>query len=604
MGVFYNSHDCDVFFVQERHSVKMVGYMRLTEEQGIFGKAFSTERDNILLLALPGSGKTTSSLAATVQLLNLNPNSRPWLISFSNAAASNMLSRLKLLLSKQLFQQVGVSTFHAINLEQYQKLPNHKQLLIGASQDSLILRAMNLSCFDGDIKDAKMEIDQLTRRMSISASMKTPLYNSYMALLQKYNKIDFNLLCIEVVKGMRAGLIPTLNITHLLVDEFQDTDEVQLAWMKCHAQKNVITACVGDDDQSIYGFRGALGYNVMDAYLKDFQAKIMYISSCFRCGKTILYAAEALITNNEKRLEKSMNAAAEFDGDVEIRRSGNKSGQHELVAEKIQATQGEWAVLARNNTHLDEMELVLSMKKIPYQRLQSGSIWDSYAADATLKLLDIIATQKISMMSHDALAFFGLNEDQIDMLTKHKGMGGLSTVILDAPLPSNIKRLLLTLVAIAGDTSSPDEIGKKIKRLKEDIDGIITSKRDKAVINVVLDILGRQPGSWREMLQSMVAKLSGRRSKKIELNSTLVALTTLHGSKGLEWENVAIINMTEGVFPAKDIVEKEDIEEERRLAFVGMTRAIKHLELHYYDEPNRFIAEIMAKMVTEDQLSA
>lgn len=76
----------------------------------------------------------------------------------------------------------------------------------------------------------------------------------------------------------------------------------------------------------------------------------------------------------------------------------------------------------------------------------------------------------------------------------------------------------------------------------------------------------------------------------------MVALTTLHGSKGLEFENVAIINNTQGVFPGRDIVELEDIEEERRLMFVGMTRAIKHLELHHYDEPNRFISEIIEKM--------
>ncbi len=245
------------------------------------------------------------------------------------------------------------------------------------------------------------------------------------------------------------------------------------------------------------------------------------------------------------------------------------------------------------------------MKKIPYQRLQSSSIWDTYTADATLRLLEVIQTQKISIETHDALAFFGLNEEQIDILSKQKGMGGLSSIIMDAELPPKIKKLLLSLVAIAGDTNAPEEIARKINRLTDDIAEIIKNKRDIAVVKVVLSVLARQSGSWREMIHSMVSKLTARRNKnKIELDSTLVALTTLHGSKGLEWENVAIINMTEGVYPGKDIVSQSDIEEERRLGFVGMTRAIKHLELHYYDKPNRFVGEIMEKMLMENQLSA
>ena len=570
--------------------------MNLTDEQDVFASAFAFENGNNLLIALPGSGKTTSSLAATVRLVNENSSALPWLISFSNAAASNMAARLKLLLNKNQFERVGISTFHAINLDQYKKLPNAKKLLIGPSQSSMLFRAMKLAKSEMDIKEAQMEIDQLTRKMTLHADEKTALFKAYIALLNKYNCIDFNLLCIEVVKAMRGGTLPTLNITHLLVDEFQDTDEVQLGWMKCHAQKGVNVSAVGDDDQSIYRFRGALGFDVMDAFIKQFSSNILYLSKCFRCGETILYAAEMLITNNKKRLQKSMQPSSGFDGHIEIVPATSKEEQLENVADNIQQHQGEWAILARNNGHLDEVEMMLSMKKIQYQRLQSGSIWDSLAADATLKLLEIIYTQKITQHSHDALAFYSLSESQIDELMAKKGMGGLSATILDMELPPKTKKLLFTLVAIAGDTSNPNEINQKIERIRADTAELISNKRDETVVGVVLNILRRQEGSWREMLKSLVSKLASRRNKKIELDSTLVALTTLHGSKGLEFENVAIINNTHGVFPGKDITESEDIEEERRLMFVGMTRAIKRLEMHYYDEPNRFISEIIEKM--------
>lgn len=571
----------------------------LSPEQKQVETQFVTTRDNNLVIALPGSGKSTVSIASVIRLILEVPVARPYLITFTKAATESISSKLRLRLNKALLARVSVSTFHSALLMQYKQLPHARGVLFGPPQSTMIIRAMRVSRYGGTYEEAKQEIDLLTRKLKPTGT--SPLLVAYMDLLDKYQKIDLNLVCIEVVNGLRHGHIQPLNITHLVVDEFQDTDEVQLAWMRCHAERGISVTAVGDDDQSIYRFRGGLGYHIMSMFIQDFKAKIFSLSNCYRCGSVILGAADRLIQHNQQRMEKVMNAAAGHEGIVQIFKSENRVEQYSNVLDSIVAKQGSWAILSRNGANLDEIELELGMRKIAFKRLSGDSLWDTPAADSTMRLLDMIITQRIGKESHNLMAYLGMDEETIDSLMHYQGMIGLAEIALETSMPSNYKKLLLSVVALGDNTYDQAKIESNLKRLMTDIEHLIKQKRELGIIRAIFTMITKRQGSgWIERLSSFVHEFSARKSKQPTLDPTVVALTTLHGSKGLEFDNVAIMGMCEGVYPSKDVEEIEDIEEERRLCFVGMTRAIHRLEMYFYGDPNMFIDEVL---VTSPDLS-
>lgn len=564
-------------------------------EQVAVGDAVVNGITNNLTVALPGSGKSTTCIAAVVRLISTHHGAKPHMISFSAAAAGSINSKLQAMLAPPLFARVSVSTFHAVLFEQYRRLPDARELIMGAHQTGVILRAIEKTREPMDLEEAKSTIENETRQLKLTNP--SPITKAYMAFLERYKQIDFNLLCRDVVAAMDKGVIKPLNVTHMIVDEFQDCDEVQLRWMYHHHLGGVKITAVGDDDQSIYGFRGALGFDIMERFAKEFDARTFFLSNCFRCGRNILQAAQKIIEVNEQRIPKQMNAISKHEGVVSIIDGQSREDCIANVADRILATRGEWAVLGRNGAHLDNVELMLNMKEIRCKRIGGKSIWDTPAANSTLHIMQLILDQSLTKDSHIGLSYLlKLDNETIESMESHRN-AHLAEVVLETRIPQPQKTALLALVSLAADTAEPAKIKERIEKLSSSILAVKPSKMDAAIFSAILRIVAQDNGTWLGRLEKITSRLrSISKRGQIELDATVVALTTLHGSKGLEWDNVAIIELTDGIFPGKKIGTIEGLEEERRLMFVGMTRAKKNLDLHFYGTPNIYVSELMLEM--------
>lgn len=564
----------------------------LSSEQAIIADAVVSRTGNNLTVALPGSGKSTTCIAGLVKLLEQNRKARPWMVTFTRAATTSIANKLRLLLSKKDFDRVGVSTFHGIILEQYKTLPKQCDLIMDGRFEGKVSEAMMACGYMGEHDEAKQTIDLETRQLNMDVNTISTITRTYLSVLEERNLIDFNLMCREVVFGLRKGAIKRLAITHMIVDEFQDTDEVQLAWMEEHALSGVSITAVGDDDQSIYSFRG-LGFKIMSQFTERFDAKTYYLSTCYRCGGDILKAAERIITTNQGRIPKEMKAAADHAGNVTIIQAANRELSYESLVENITRHTGSWAVLARTGFHLDKIELLLHSQKIACRRTAGRSIWTTSTGDSLLRVFRMILNQNVDDSAHYALtALMKLQGDDLNEFEK-RGAMNISAALYLLP-ESKGKQLLQVVTTVFADTINPVFIKRNITLLTAAIEQLVEEKKNLAIARSILKILEESTGSWHERLTMFVGRLTPtRENKELKLEPTVVVLTTLHGSKGLEWDNVAIVDCNVKSIPSPKVDTEEGIEEERRLMYVGMTRAIHRLELHTHGERSHYLDELL-----------
>lgn len=515
------------------------------------------------------------------------------MVTFTKAATISITNKLSVILSNADFDRVGISTFHSIIGAQYKMLPNAKEIILGVKQSNIVLQAMTQSLYAGKFEEASSLIDSETRSLVINNDHISKLTKAYLAILDKRNITDYNLVCREVVMALRLNKIRRLNITHLIVDEFQDTDEVQLAWMEAHALGGVSVTAVGDDDQSIYSFRGGLGFEIMTQFMERFSAQMYYLSSCYRCGSMILKASERIIVPNQKRIAKAMNAASGHTGTVHIKPSPDRGLSYARLANSIADTQGSWAVLARSGFYLDKVEIALNEQNIACRRLGGKSIWDTPIADSVLRLLKLILVQQIDRSTHYFMShMLQMDEDEVAEFEATAQMH-LAEAVLEMET-GEAKNLMLMVLAMANDTDDTSKIFDHIKKLRERIADLHLEKRDFTIANLLLDNLEDKEGSWHHRLGYFVRRLERFKANgELKLEPTVVVLTTLHSSKGLEWDNVAIIDVNDKNIPSEKSDTAAGMEEERRLMFVGMTRAIHRLELYSHGRHSHYIDELM-----------
>lgn len=565
----------------------------LSDEQALIAEAVVSSPGNNLTVALPGSGKSTTCVAGIVKLLNEDPSARPWMVTFTKAATMSINNKLKLILSARDFERVGVSTFHSIIGEQYKQLPTAQEIILGVKQTNIIMQAMEQSLYVGKQEEASSLIDCETRSMTLNEKHYSKVTKAYLSLLKKRGLVDYNMVCREVVFALRMGKIRRLNISHLIVDEFQDTDEVQLAWMEEHAIRGVKITAVGDDDQSIYSFRGGLGFHIMNQYIERFGAQLYYLSSCYRCGSMILKAAERIITTNQQRITKSMRAAASHEGQVIIKHAPGRAESYEELSKSIASTKGSWAVLARSGFYLDKVEIALNDKNIACRRIGGRSIWDTPVADSILRLLKITLHQRTDRSSHYALSYLlRMDEGEIADFEEQSSFH-LAEPVLSMP-PGEPKDLMVAVLSMGNETNDTAKIFAHIANLRTHLSALRLPKREAIISQLLLDNLEDRQGSWHQRLNHFVTRLEQVRApQELKLEPTVVVLTTLHGAKGLEWDNVAIIDVNKGNIPSDKSDTEQGIEEERRLMYVGMTRAINRLELYTHGQGSIYLDELM-----------
>ncbi|BCD85545.1 DNA helicase [Pseudomonas solani] len=622
-----------------------------------------------LVLAGAGSGKTrvlVHRIAWLIQVEHASPHSI-LSVTFTNKAAAEMRHRIEQLLG---INPAGmwVGTFHGLAHRllrahwQEAGLAENFQILDSDDQQRLVKRvirelgldeqrwpARQAQWFINGQKDEGLRPQHIQAGGDLFLGTMLKIYEAYEAACARAGVIDFSELLLRALDLWRdkPGLLAHYQrrFRHILVDEFQDTNAVQYAWLRLLAQGGDSLMVVGDDDQSIYGWRGARIENIQQ-FSSDFaDAETIRLEQNYRSTAGILKAANALIANNQGRLGKELWTDGEDGEPLGLYAAFNEHDEARYVVESIESAlkdgmaRSEIAILYRSNAQSRVLEEALLREKIPY-RIYGGQrfferaeiknamaylrLLDGRGNDAALERVINVPARGIGEKTVESIREFARGQDvsmweAIRLLVANKGLPGrasgalavfielienLAAKVLEMPLHLMTQTVIEQTGLI---TYHKEEKGEKGQARVENLEELVSAAR--AFENNEDD----------EELTPLQAFLS---HASLEAGDTQadafedsVQLMTLHSAKGLEFPLVFLVGMEEGLFPHKMSLEESGrLEEERRLAYVGVTRAMQRLVLTYaetrrlygsetYNKVSRFVREIPPQLIREVRLS-
>lgn len=549
-------------------------------------------RRHCLAIACPGAGKT-KTIAAKAALLLDDPSAIVGAVTFSKDAAVELHDRILVLAGTRAKRRLIAGTFHSLAFKQLTP-PGGRKRDIASDGDRMGLLTRVIA--ELGIERKPEEVVPVIERIKTNfgrveaGTTDAQLYNTYQEALSRNGKIDFQDMLRLSVAGMESGDIQPYRFSDLLVDEFQDTDPLQYRWVELHAKAGAHVTVVGDDDQSIYGFRAALGFRGMESFAASFDAQRVVLGSNYRCRSEILSAADKVIRNNVDRIPKALNAERGIGGSVSTRRSDDEYADAIAAVEMLQpllAAGRSCAILARTNRILDPIEAVCRSHGVAYYRASGSSVLNCPQGALMCNLLEIVEGKKRNGLDA-VLGYMGMSSNDLGAL--HRDMG-----------PELKQRLKKDLVALGVGEDTATAYRSFMKRLAEwqalcerqfyslALEGVLElmmtyAKGDPAMraIRGTYDVISRLNGSFAERIEFL------KRDNNKPADGALV-LTTMHSSKGLEWDHVWITRAEEGVVPDEKSAESE----ERRLFYVAMTRARDSLVIATIKENpiSRFVIE-------------
>lgn len=634
-------------------------------------EAVTAPLGNTLVLAGAGSGKTrvlVSRIAWLMEHEHLNPHAI-LAVTFTNKAAGEMRSRLSTMLNTPV-QGLWVGTFHGLchrllrRHYQQAKLPEQFHILDSDDQARMIKRAitsLNLDIEQWPVKQSQSFInarkDEGIRAQHVNALSYGPtktlvaIYRAYEQACHTAGVIDFAELLLRTHELLRDN--PDI-LAHyrqrfqaILVDEFQDTNTIQYAWIRLLAGEHAAVLAVGDDDQSIYGWRGAKVENIQQ-FSRDFKdTRVIRLEQNYRSTGTILEAANTLITNNNSRMGKDLWTAGSAGEKIVLFSAFNELEEARFVVERImmEINQGrsadEIAILYRSNAQSRVLEEALLRAGVAYRIYGGVRFFDRAEVKDTLAYLRLLVN------TNDDTAF----DRVVNFPTRGIGEKTLEDVRLyartgECSLWSAAKNLLASGELTQRAASALQKFIDLIERLQsataemeldEQLNEVLHAsglhahfsklKGDKSesrldnlqeLINAAKQFRYDQDAD--EELPLVNAFLAHASLEAGELQASeherYVHMMTLHAAKGLEFPVVFLVGLEEGLFPGKQSVDEPGrLEEERRLCYVGMTRAMQKLVLSYaevrriygreeYHRPSRFLGELPADLVDEVRVKA
>ena len=603
-------------------------------------KAVKTTEGPLLVLAGAGSGKTKVLTTRIAYLIEQGVDPYNILaITFTNKAAKEMKERVFNLVGQ--IKDIQISTFHSFGLyiiKRHYNLLNYKSnFTILDSDDSLVLikniiKEMNLDTNDYNPRLIKNKISSAKNELIDSIEYKkyaltdfekvvSEIYIKYENKLISNNSLDFDDLLILPIKLFRSNK-DLLNMyqdrfRYILVDEYQDTNRVQYILIHMLALKYQNICVVGDNDQAIYSWRGSDYRNILN-FENDYPNLVsVKLEENYRSTSNILNAANMVIKNNKERKDKNLWTKHESGSKIIYHRSIDEKDESLYVVNEIKSLiekgvkKEDIAVLYRTNAQSRNIEEAMLKSNIPYKVIGSFYFYNRkeikdlisylkliYNSNDDISLLRIINVPKRGIgdktISNLTEKSFELNKSIYDIISSGKelifksliediknNMVGSITDLVDLILDkSGIKNELLK------ESSVDSEI--RLSNLEEFKS--ITKSYEESTDNPSLE-------DFLEQI-SLVADIAEHKNE-----SDVVTLMTIHSAKGLEFDYVFIIGMEEGLFPHINSIDQGDIEEERRLCYVAITRAKKKLWLvnaksrliygkrdSYF--PSRFISEI------------
>lgn len=582
---------------------------KLSEEQR---KAVFSESRNLLVTAGPGSGKTVVIVNRIIYLINelkINPKNII-VITFTRAAAINMKNRYIAINGKErvpffgtfhgLFYKILKNYYGEINiidtLDVYKLIKNVLMSYLDEVSDEKVKEVINnISLF----KTSGVVMDNFSP--SIDKGIFSAAFNVYEQYRKEKNLFDFDDLQI----GCRDLFIKNYTILqgyrtlfkHILVDEFQDCDSMQVEILRLLNEENCIFA-VGDEDQCIYGFRGSKP-ECMVEFSEHFKGgEKLPLSTNYRCPKNIVKISMNVIKNNNMRNEKYINAFKGQDGGIEVLNNVSENSQAEEISCIIQKRKEtcdknyrDTAILYRTNVECRSLIDVFIRKRIPFKLLDK-----EYDFFQHFICKDIIAYLKLSLDKGDKDSFLRIinkpfryvsklnldnlrrnstREDCFEMLKDIEGLPVFQMKMLD-----NLKKDIHVLNKIS---------------LKSAIDNIVLSIGYHDYIKEYCSKFKIDLGEMEEVIEEFRQAIEGYNSiiaflahveqvkeeiskHKKNIDEDAVILSTIHGVKGMEFKNVYLINCNEENIPHVNSIDN-NLEEERRLFYVGVTRAIDNIWL-------------------------
>ncbi|HVT04058.1 MAG TPA: UvrD-helicase domain-containing protein [Thermoanaerobaculia bacterium] len=578
----------------------------------------------LLVLAGAGSGKTrviTYRIAHLIGGLNVPP-SRILAVTFTNKAAAEMVSRVTQLVPYGQGRPM-VGTFHSTSLRLLRRYADRlgytKSFIVYDTSDQLALirRILRELGFSEDalpprtilsrISSAKNELigpsEFEKRNTDFVGSKVSQIYRLYQIKLKEFDAMDFDDLIGQHVYMLRnhEDIRQESNerFEHLLIDEYQDTNHAQYALVKLLAGPKQNIVAVGDEDQSIYKFRGADINNILN-FEKDFPgAKIIKLEQNYRSTGNILDAATGVVSNNVARKGKTLFTDAGKGEPVRIVTCESEREEARFVVNKVSSLRSsvglrEMAILFRTNAQSRPFEEELLRSNLPYVVVGGVKFYER------AEIKDLLSYLRLTMRPHDTPSL----ERVIN--TPPRGIGDTTIKALDAAAKAENVSLW---TVIQGDLPFLAERARKALRefreLVEDLQKAATQPIPELVDFVLLRT------GYRKMLLDSNDPQDDARMQNIEelVNSTRefydnndggtladyldsvtlisdvdryddqkgVTLMTLHSAKGLEYRVVFLAGMEEGILPHSQSVEEDNVEEERRLCYVGMTRAREQL---------------------------
>jgi len=623
-------------------------------------EAVAAPAGNLLVQAGAGSGKTRV-LIHRIAWLNQVEGASPYAIlavTFTNKAAAELRNRLEAMLDQPL-GAMWVGTFHGLAHRmlrlhwQEAKLPQSFQIIDSDDQLRMVKRIVRglqldethfppkqIVWYINDHKDEGRRPEHVDEPRDHIAEQMLKVYIAYEAQCQRAGVVDFAELLLRSLELIRDN--PAVQqhyqrrFAHVLVDEFQDTNSIQYAWLRLLAGRTASVFAVGDDDQSIYGWRGAKVENML-SFQRDLpNVQLVRLEQNYRSTGNILNAANALIDNNSTRLGKNLWTDT-GDGDpITLYSAYNEYDEARFAVEQVQGwvndggRRDECGILYRSNAQSRVVEEQLISAGMPY-RIYGGMRFFERA-----EVKDALAYLRLLVNRNDDVSF----ERVVNQPTR--GIGDKSV----AQLRELARGQGLSMwQACPGLTGRPAAAVQKFRDLIDTLDKDTEDLGLALRIEAVIKDSGLQAhfkkdnsekGQSRvENLEELVSAAQGFNPELDELEELgpldqflaqaaldagdaqgeawedCVQLMTLHSAKGLEFPLVLMLGMEEGLFPHQRSVEDGDrLEEERRLCYVGITRARQKLYLtqaenrrlhgrELYPTPSRFIGEVPAALLEE-----
>ncbi|HUJ87823.1 MAG TPA: UvrD-helicase domain-containing protein [Burkholderiales bacterium] len=602
--------------------------------------------EHALILAGAGSGKTrvlTTRLAWLIKNARVTPGG-VLAVTFTNKAAREMLTRLSAMLPVNP-RGMWIGTFHGLcnrMLRAHHRdagLPQTFQILDSQDQLGALKRLVKALDVDED-RFAPRELqyfinarkEEGLRARDVALSDETTrrfadLYAAYDEQCQREGVVDFAELLLRSYELLaRNELLREhyqARFRHILVDEFQDTNKLQYRWLKLLAGRQAAVFAVGDDDQSIYAFRGANVGNMAD-FERDFRVQnVIRLEQNYRSHGNILDAANALIANNRKRLGKNLWTAAGEGEPLRVFEAETDALEARWIAEEAQALvndgarRADLAVLYRSNAQSRVLEHALFSAGIPYRVYGGLRFFERAEVKHALAYLRLIAS------SDDDNAFLrvfnfpprGLGARTLEQIQDAAKTNATSLYAAIEGKAGAFRSLIEDLRRETAGLPLPEAVEHVVARsgliehYRNERDGADRIENLEELVNAAAAFTAEEraveSGEETDPLTAFLthAALEAGEHQAGEGQDAL-QMMTVHSAKGLEFEAVFLTGLEEGLFPhEQSVVERDGLEEERRLAYVAITRARRRLYLSFaqtrmlhgqtrYNLPSRFLDEI------------